>query len=129
MRFLLDTQVLLWTIGNSTRLRPSVRGELEDEANEVFFSPASIWEIAIKFSLRRSDFSISPVVVEEEARTIGFTVLPVSIRSACSVAELPFHHRDPFDRVLVAQAMTEVAYLYTADTRLLAYSELVRLAS
>jgi PIN domain nuclease of toxin-antitoxin system len=127
MRLLLDTHVLLWALGDPTRLDQATRNLLEDTANEVLFSAASIWEIAIKAGLRRADFTACSEQIAREAHLTGFVELPVSADVAARVADLPPHHRDPFDRLLVAQAMAEPAQLYTADALLLPYSELVRL--
>ena len=127
MRLLLDTNVLLWAIVDSARLDPGTRDVLEHSANEVLFSAASIWEIAIKAGLRRADFDFRPEEVVQQARLAGFNELTVSSEAATRVADLPLHHRDPFDRLLVAQAMAVPAMFYTADTRLPQYSELVRL--
>ena len=98
---------------------------LEDREHEVLFSAASIWEMSIKAALGRADFRVSPQTIVDEARSTGFVELPVRIAAALRVATLPHHHRDPFDRLLVAQAMTEPATLYTADAKLEVYSELV----
>ena len=92
----------------------------------MLFSAASIWEIAIKATLRRRDFGVQPDIVAEEARDIGFVELPIYSRVSAAVRNLPPIHRGPFDRLLVAQAITEPAVLFTADAELLAYSELVR---
>ena len=92
----------------------------------VLFSAASIWEIAIKSRLRRPDFDAQPYAVAEEALDIGFVELPVRSSAAAGVAHLPLLHRDPFDRLLIAQAMAEPAILYTADAHLAPYSELVK---
>ncbi len=127
MRLLLDTHVLLWAISDPDRLDRGTRDLLEDAANEVLFSAASIWEIAIKARLGRADFAARPEEVAREARMTGFVELPVSADVAALVADLPLHHRDPFDRLLVAQAMAEPTRLYTADPLLPPYSELVQL--
>jgi PIN domain nuclease of toxin-antitoxin system len=126
MRILLDTHILIWAITTPERLGSEARTAILDAANEVLFSAASIWEIAIKAALRRRDFGTQPGAVAEEARDIGFIELPVHSRVAARVADLPLIHRDPFDRLLVAQAIAEPAILLTADARLSAYSELVR---
>ena len=126
MRILLDTNVLLWLISTPEKLSELVRATIRDPANDVLFSAASIWEIAIKASQRRADFHARPEVVAQEARDIGFIELPVHSSVASRVADLPPIHRDPFDRLLVAQAIAEPAILYTSDARLPAYSELVR---
>lgn len=125
MRILLDTQILLWVISAPERVSPSVRATLLDAENDVLFSAVSIWEIAIKAALRRPEFVARPEAVATEARDIGFIELPVYSSAASRVADLPLIHRDPFDRLLVAQAIAEPAVLYTADARLGAYSELV----
>jgi PIN domain nuclease of toxin-antitoxin system len=125
VRILVDTNVLLWAVIDPGRLSHSVRSALEDPGNEVLFSAASIWEIAIKKSLGRADFRVQPSEIIDEAVASGFVELPVNSSAALKVADLPFHHRDPFDRLLVAQAITQPAALYTADAQLAAYSELV----
>jgi PIN domain nuclease of toxin-antitoxin system len=125
MRLLLDTHVLLWALDEPARLGWRIRDLLEDPTNEVLFSAASIWEIAIKVRLGRADFLISPEGIAKSAQATGFIELPVYAVTASRVADLPLHHRDPFDRLLVAQAMAEPARFYTADAQLAPYSELV----
>ena len=125
MKVLLDTNILLWAIIEPSRLKPAIRGMLEDRRHDILFSAASIWEIAIKTALGRADFKVSPEEILGEAVANGFVELPVRSAAALRVATLPLHHRDPFDRLLIAQAMTEPARLYTADAELEAYSELV----
>lgn len=127
MRLLLDTHVLLWALGRPERLDPQTREWLEDPSHTVLFSAASIWEIAIKAALGRRDFPQQPDRVAAGAHATGFSELPVHSAAAARVATLPPHHRDPFDRLLVAQAMTEPARLITADPLLVPYSELVSL--
>ncbi|MDN3568590.1 type II toxin-antitoxin system VapC family toxin [Paeniroseomonas aquatica] len=127
MRLLLDTHILLWALDKPARLDGGTRALLEDPANEVLFSAASIWEIAIKARLGRADFPVRPDQIAQAARGTGFTELPVRAEAAARVADLPLHHRDPFDRLLVAQAMLEPMRLYTADPLLPPYSELVTL--
>ena len=127
MRFLLDTHLLLWALVTPDRLDAGTRDLIEDPANEVMFSAASIWEIAIKSALGRRDFAMRPEAVTQAARATGFTELPVLADVAARVADLPPHHRDPFDRLLVAQAMDELVRLYTADPLLPRYSDLVTL--
>lgn len=129
MRILQDTHILLWALAEPERLGRRTRASLEDPANEIQFSAASIWEIAIKAALGRPDFSIDPDEIFKAAVTTGFVEMPVRAQAAMAVARLPAHHRDPFDRLLVAQAMTEPARLYTADLQLRPYSELVVLVS
>ncbi len=127
MRALLDTHVLLWVLGDSSRLDAASRALIEASESEVLFSAASILEIAIKARLGRSDFTVQPAEVTRAALNMGFVELPVRSDAAALVGELPLLHRDPIDRLLVAQAIAEPAILYTADRRLAPYSELVRL--
>jgi PIN domain nuclease of toxin-antitoxin system len=125
MRALLDTHVLLWALIEPARLSAEVRAVLESPDHDVLFSAASVWEMSIKAALQRADFQVSPIAIVDAARATGFIELPVHSAAALRVAALPHHHRDPFDRLLVAQAMTEPAVLYTADAQLAAYSDLV----
>ena len=125
MRVLLDTHILLWAISTPERLVPEARASIASSENDILFSAASIWEIAIKFALRRASFIADPDAVTQEALDLGFIELPVRATIASRVAGLPLLHRDPFDRLLIAQAIAEPAILYTADAQLLPYSELV----
>ena len=126
MRLLLDTHVLLWALIETRRLDQSTRDLIESDETEVLFSPISILEIAIKFRLGRPDFTVPPTEVVRTARQLDFAELPVHSDAAALVAELPLLHRDPFDRLLVAQSIVEPATLCTADARLEAYPALVR---
>jgi PIN domain nuclease of toxin-antitoxin system len=126
MRILLDTHVLIWAVADAARLDARTVDELEDTANDILFSAASIWEIAIKYQLSRPDFLHEPNEVAQAALAIGFVELPVSAAAAAMVARLPQRHRDPFDRLLIAQALAEPALLYTADPQLVPYSDLVK---
>jgi PIN domain nuclease of toxin-antitoxin system len=125
VRLLLDTHVLLCALIEPKRLGSEYQTLLENPDHEVLFSAASVWEMSIKAALRRADFQVAPAVIVEAAQATGFIELPVRAAAALKVAALPHHHRDPFDRLLVAQAMTEPAALYTADAQLGSYSELV----
>ena len=125
LRLLLDTHVLIWALGEPDRLAPDVRTLLEDPDQEVLFSAASLWEISIKAALGRTGFEVAPREILAAAVGAGFAELPVRSAAALVVADLPLIHRDPFDRLLVAQALTEPARLYTADATLEPYSELV----
>jgi PIN domain nuclease of toxin-antitoxin system len=127
MRLLLDTHLLLWAMADPDRLDSVTRTALEDPENEVLFSAASVWEIAIKSRLGRTDFAFRPQQILQAAQEAGFVELPVRARAATLVADLPLHHRDPFDRLLIAQAISEPVRLYTADPLLPPYSELVTL--
>ena len=127
MRFLLDTHILLWSFYKPERLSAEARSQIQDPENAILFSAASIWEIAIKSTLRRDDFQVDPIRILSEASAAGFEELPVTSRIAINVRDLPLHHGDPFDRLLIAQAMAEPAVLLTADSQLQRYSDLVRL--
>ncbi len=127
MRVLLDTHILIWSLYELERLDQATGALLEEPGTDVLFSAASIWEIAIKARLGRVDFNQRPEAVVEAALETGFTELPIRSGAAALVADLPLHHRDPFDRLLVAQAMSEPARLLTSDAQVHAYSELVTL--
>ena len=127
MRLLLDTHLLLWALAEPERLGPALRGLIEDPENEVLFSAASIWEVAIKAGPGRIDFAVRPDEVARAAVVAGFAELPIRAEVAARVADLPPHHLDPFDRLLVAQAMAGPMRLYTADPLLPPYTELVTL--
>ena len=118
MRLLLDTHAALWWIGGDRRLGEQARAELEDDANEVLLSAAVVWEVAIKRSLRKLEApgEFAGTLLQADVRG-----LPVSVEHASLVERLPWHHRDPFDRLLVAQASVEGAALVTADEGLRAY--------
>lgn len=126
MRILLDTHLLYWVLFEPERIPATVREELEEPANEVFFSAIGIWEMAIKASLGRLELDVDLQAIAPAAVASGFAELPVFSSAAARVATLPMHHRDPFDRLLVAQALTESALLYTRDSRLEQYSDIVR---
>ncbi|MEP7184185.1 MAG: type II toxin-antitoxin system VapC family toxin [Betaproteobacteria bacterium] len=127
MRLLLDTHILLWALGQPKRLPAAALPLLEDPANDVLFSAASIWEIAIKSQIGRADFAASAERIAHAASESGFVELPIRAEHCARTATLPFHHRDPFDRLLIAQAQAEPARLLTVDAQLAPYSELVTL--
>src|ERR1700740_552793 len=105
MRVLLDTHVLLWALAQPHRLDAETRATIETGASEVLFSVASIWEIAIKGGLGRAVSAVKPAEIARTAVDIGFVELVIRSDAAALVAELPPYHRDPFDRILVAQAV------------------------
>ena len=125
MTVLLDTHVLLWALSAPERIPERERAVLEDGANRVLYSAASVWEIAIKQALGRVRFDFDAAAIALETQRVGFSELPVFAAATASVAKLPAHHRDPFDRLLVAQALSEPARLLTADPALVPYTELV----
>lgn len=126
MRLLLDTHILLWAAVDSPklgegRLPAATRRLLEDENNELVFSAASIWEVTIKNGLGRPDFQFDPGLLARSLVGNGYTELRVSSAHAVTVAELPDHHRDPFDRLLLAQAKVEGMQLLTNDGEIAKY--------
>ena len=127
MRILVDTHLLLWAVARPRRLPEGARSLILDAANEVFFSAASIWEVAIKSALRRRDFKANPAILMRALARSGFAELPVTAAHAARVADLPAIHRDPFDRLLVAQSLAEPMTLLTNDTILVGYGPLVQL--
>lgn len=122
MRILIDTQAWLWMLAAPERLRPATRALLEDPSHELLLSAASIWEMAIKSGLGKLTLPGDPeAVVPDMMERSGVTPLPVHASHALRVASLPPHHRDPFDRLLVAQAQLEGVPVLTADRAFLAY--------
>jgi PIN domain nuclease of toxin-antitoxin system len=124
MRLLLDTHIFLWVVTDSRKLKAAARSTIA-AAEAVHVSAASIWEIAIKARLGKIDGD--PRKLADAIGPSGFVELPVSALHAARVAHLPDHHHDPFDRLLVAQALTEPLVLLTADSQLARYGELVQL--
>lgn len=122
MRILLDTHVYLWWLQDDPKLSVAARSRM-DAASAVFVSSASIWEAAIKKSTGKLDVDVNQLVAAITGN--GLHELPVSAKHAAMVARLPVIHRDPFDRVLIAQSLCEPMRFLTADRKLSAYSELV----
>lgn len=126
MKLLLDTQLLLWAAGQPERLSARARKLLDDPQNELLFSAASLWEIAIKSTLGREDFQVEPRLLRRGLLDNGYVELPVTSEHAVGIDTLPPHHKDPFDRLLVAQALVEGVVLLTADAKLALYRGPVR---
>ncbi|MEO8937508.1 MAG: type II toxin-antitoxin system VapC family toxin [Burkholderiaceae bacterium] len=122
MRILLDTHVFLWALAGSAALKVPARRIIES-ADKVYISAASIWEIAIKTRLGKIDADPDELVAAIAAS--GFDELPVRASHAAGVALLPMYHADPFDRLLIAQALAEPLKLLTADALLVQYSDVV----
>jgi PIN domain nuclease of toxin-antitoxin system len=121
MRILLDTHLLLWAAAASARLPAQARAAIVKSENELIFSTASLWEVAIKHSLGRRDFRADPRVLRRGLLENGYTELPITGAHAVAVASLPPLHRDPFDRMLIAQAISEGISLMTSDPKLAQY--------
>ncbi len=121
MRLLLDTHILIWAAGDLDMLSTGIRKLIEDTNNELNFSPASIWETATKHSLGRDDFRTDPFVLRYRLLENGYTELPINSEHAIAIAGLPLLHKDPFDRILIAQAIIEGVPLITVDDAVLRY--------
>ena len=121
MRLLLDTHLLLWSAVEPERLSSKAQIAIGDEDNELLFSPASLWEVSIKQRLRRPDFQVDVRLLRRNLLMNGYDELSVTGEHAVAVADLPPIHRDPFDRLLVAQSMVEGITLLTADRTVARY--------
>lgn len=126
MRLLLDTHIFLWAIKNDRRLSKTIRSRILN-ASDVYISSASIWEVVIKVKLKKLDANVDLIMgaISES----GFTELPVTARHAAAVSHLSDIHRDPFDRILIAQAISEPLTFLTADAGLKDYSDLVEVVN
>ena len=127
MKLLLDTHLLLWVAAGSERLSEAARTLINSSANELFFSAASLWEIAIKRSLGREDFKVNVRVLRRGLLDNGYSELPIGSEHAVAVESLPLIHKDPFDRILVSQATIEGFTLLTADVLVAQYGGSVRM--
>ena len=125
MRLLLDTHLLLWAAGQPQRLSAAARALIEDEENTLLFSAASLWEVTIKSDLGRVDFRVDPRLLRRGLVDNGYLELPVTHRHVTSLKGLPPLHRDPFDRMLVAQSIAEGIALVTTDPVVARYEGLV----
>jgi PIN domain nuclease of toxin-antitoxin system len=126
MKLLLDTHLLIWAAGAPDKLSKKARKLIEDRDNEIAFSAVSIWEIAIKYALRRPDFNVDPHLVRRGCLDNAMTELAMTSAHAIITASLPILHKDPFDRLLVAQAMAEGVTLLTADAMIAQYRGPIR---
>ncbi|MGE3712287.1 MAG: type II toxin-antitoxin system VapC family toxin [Hyphomicrobiaceae bacterium] len=127
MKVLLDTHLLLWAAGNPMRLAPATRALIEADDTELLFSAASVWEIGIKNAMGRDDFRIDPRAFRAALLGNDYTELSITGEHALAASALPTIHRDPFDRMLVAQASIEGATLLTADPLVGRYPGTIRL--
>jgi PIN domain nuclease of toxin-antitoxin system len=122
MRLLLDTHTFMWFVIDSPKLKSSVKSQIEDENNEKLLSIVSIWEIAIKQSAGKLSFALPfRVFIEQQLRDNSIELLNINLEHIEVVESLPFHHRDPFDRLIVAQAMVERMPVLSADAIFDAY--------
>lgn len=126
MNLLLDTHLLLWAASEPERLSAKARALLLDPANQLMFSAASLWEVTIKNSLDRPDFKVDSRRLWRMLLVCGYRELPVTSEHTVAVNDLPQLHKDPFDRILVAQARVESLLLLTVDKAVAKYGEGVR---
>lgn len=123
MRQLLDTHTFIWYVTDNPRLSPEVQELIDDEDNEILLSIASVWEMAIKHSTGKLSFELPFMVfVEQQLSVNNIGLLNINLDHITIIATLPFHHRDPFDRLIIAQAMVEQLPILSADTVLDAYA-------
>lgn len=115
MKLLLDTHILLWAADGSDQLPAEARRLLNDPVNELFFSPASLWEVVIKNGLGRADFKVDPHLLRRGLMDNSYHELAITSAHTVAIEGLPAIHKDPFDRILVAQATTEGMVLVTSD--------------
>ena len=123
MRLLLDTHIALWAITDNPKLPPRARELILAPENEIYVSAASVWEIAIKHALGRHAISISGEEARHYFAEAGYIALPISDQHAAATESLPPLHADPFDRILVAQALTEPLKLVTHDAMVAGYND------
>jgi PIN domain nuclease of toxin-antitoxin system len=121
VRLLLDTHLLLWAARPSPQLSSRARRLIGDPENELLFSVASVWEVAIKYGRARDDFQVDPRLLRRALLNNGYQELAVTGEHAVAVADLPPLHKDPFDRILVAQSIVEGITLLTSDPRVAQY--------
>jgi PIN domain nuclease of toxin-antitoxin system len=121
VNYLLDTHILLWSLVDPDKLPAPMRRIVEDTGNRVWFSAASIWEIAIKHSMAKADFTVESATIWKAARETGLEELAVTAEHAVGVDALPWLHKDPFDRILVAQARAAGLKLLSVDPEVNAY--------
>lgn len=126
MHLLLDTHILLWAAGTPEKLSDQARALIEDPNNGLLFSAASLWEITIKRGLGRSDFRVEPEILRRGLIENGYEEFAITSTHATAVGRLPTLHKDPFDRILVAQAETEGILLLTADEQVAQYPGPIR---
>jgi PIN domain nuclease of toxin-antitoxin system len=121
MKCTLDTHTFLWFAGDAPELPSAIRDVIEDDQNDVSVSIASFWEIGIKQSIGKLPPHLGVLAMEQRAVTHGITIIPVTIRAVHVVSSMPFHHKDPFDRIIAATVLTEGDVLLSIDAIFDAY--------
>jgi PIN domain nuclease of toxin-antitoxin system len=127
MKLLLDTHLILWAAGDPDRLSAEARGLVDNPDNEPLFSAASLWEVAIKRGLGRDDFKVDARVLRRSLLDNGYGELPIVSDHVVAIESLPTIHKDPFDRILVAQATVEGVTLLTSDSLVAQYPGPIRM--
>ncbi len=120
MRLLLDTHVFIWCVAERNRLSPRLI-EMIEQADDVFVSVASFWEMAIKQSIGKLSLDMDLASLAQAARDAGYDLLPIKVEHTVLLTTMPMHHRDPFDRMLIAQSLAEPLRLLTADNEIAKY--------
>jgi PIN domain nuclease of toxin-antitoxin system len=126
MKLLLDTHLLLWAAGEPGRVSPKARKLIEDSQNELLFSVANLWEVAIKRGLGRDDFQVDTRLLRRGLLDNGYGELPIMSHHVVAIESLPPIHKDPFDRILVAQVIVEGITLLTTDSTVAKYPGPIR---
>lgn len=123
MKFLLDTHTYIWFSNNHPLLSPKAKSLIESEKNYAYLSMASLWEMSIKMSLGKLSLNKSLSILYQELLLSGIEILPITFDHVLYSSSLPFHHRDPFDRLILAQALSEKMQLLSADVIFDAYAQ------
>jgi PIN domain nuclease of toxin-antitoxin system len=126
MKLLLDTHLLLWAAGEPSRISPGARKLIENAHNEILFSAANLWEVAIKRGLGGNDLRVDTRLLRRGLLDNGYSELPIMSQHVVAIENLPIIHKDPFDRILVAQAMVEGITLLTTDVTVAKYPGPIR---
>ncbi len=121
MNYLIDTHILLWYIAGDIRIKADTRDKIESNNNLVFVSNASLWEIAIKQSIGKLNLNVSLSELFDFLKQKGFEILEYDINDLETLQTLPFHHQDPFDRIIIAQVKTKFLEIITNDTAVMKY--------
>jgi PIN domain nuclease of toxin-antitoxin system len=126
LKLLLDTHLLLWAAGDTNQLPKKARALLADPDNELLFSPVSLWEVAIKSGLGKKDFQVDPRLLRRGLLDNNYIELPITSQHTVAILALPSLHKDPFDRLLIAQAILEGVVLLTSDPLVAEYHGSIR---
>jgi PIN domain nuclease of toxin-antitoxin system len=126
MKILLDTHLLLWAASGAKQLSNAARTLIEEPTTEIMFSAASLWEIVIKQTLGRDDFQIDSRILRRELLDNGYIELPITSEHTLEIVDMPLIHKDPFDRILIAQSRVEGILLLTSDPIVAKYSGSIR---